>query len=638
MRKIIASAMAILMFLLSGTMQAFATEDIKQTPSGIAYSELEKKLNEYIDIRKDTTSAVSITVFNEKDDIASVIYGDANTKDGIKADERTVYEWGPTSKILIWTSVMQLWEQEKIDLDTDIRKYLPEGFLSNLSYEEPITMLHLMNHRAGFQETTWDIEVTDKNDIVSLKQALLDTAPPQVYEPGKVCSYSNWGATLAAYIVECVSGMDYADYVHQYIFEPLKMEHTFVKPDGSDNKLVEHQRKKTNAYLNIQGAYEDYGECRRYILLYPAGSTTGTMSDLVLFAKAFLSESEDCPLFTKKDTLSIMLSPTLYYDGTDVARICHGLLSMQYGVLLIGHAGNTTGFSTNLMLDVKSKTGIVVMTNEVGETTYNYGLLSLVFGDCKADMGFTYDDLTGIYQMSRSNFDKSFLKIYGLISGLLPLSPNRNQGSYKVMLTESIITQISDNVCIMDDKNGTKTYLVIQRDKNGKVVSLQNMGAIDLHKANIVKFVLQVMSLLLFMLVSVWTFIMLVVHGITLHRFKGNQLFPKKLLQLLSEVFTVMMAGLIFSLVIIPDSFTKSQVMWKCILIIICTLAETVILVLGGICIRKEKMKAKVWLQEKQLNNGKRLQQKISFAITGICGVIMNLSVLYWQFYRFFGC
>lgn len=212
MRKMIAGVLAILLLMMSGTTTVFAAENKEQTPSGIAYSDLEKQIEDYIEVRKETTSSVSVTVFDGTDDIASVIYGDANTKDNIKADKDTVYEWGSISKMLVWTSVMQLYEQGKIDLNTDVRNYLPEDFLSNLSHKEPVTMLHLMNHTAGFQETVWDVEVTDREKIISLKAALLSTAPAQIYEPGTVVSYSNWGAALAGYIVECVSGMDYADY------------------------------------------------------------------------------------------------------------------------------------------------------------------------------------------------------------------------------------------------------------------------------------------------------------------------------------------------------------------------------------------------------------------------------------------
>ena len=163
--------------MMSGTGVAFAAANNEQTPSGIACSDLEKQIEDYIEVRKETTSSVSVTIFDGTDDIASVIYGDANTKDNIKADKDTVYEWGSISKMLVWTSVMQLAELWKIDLNADIRNYLPEGFLSNLSYKKPVTMLHLMNHTAGFQETVWNVEVTDREKIISLKDALLSTAP-----------------------------------------------------------------------------------------------------------------------------------------------------------------------------------------------------------------------------------------------------------------------------------------------------------------------------------------------------------------------------------------------------------------------------------------------------------------------------
>lgn len=628
MRKIIASGLALLLFLLSGATTAFAAEDTGETPSGITYMELEEEIDKYIDVRKDTTSSVSVAYFNETEDIASVIYGEANTAENIKADEETVYEWGSISKVLVWTSVMQLYEQGKIDLDEDVRNYLPDGFLSNLSYDEPVTMTHLMNHTAGFQETTWDVEVLDKKDIISLRDALLATAPPQIYKVGTTISYSNWGAALAAYIVECVSGMDYAEYVRQNIFEPLGMNHTSILPDCSDSEWVESRRDLTNAYYNVQGEYEDYGACRRYILLYPAGAATGTMSDLVRFAKAFLSDSEDCPLFTKADTLDKMLSPTLYYDGTDTPRICHGMFSQEYGVRLIGHAGNTTGFSANLVLDRESRTGLVVMTNEVGETTYNYGLVSLIFGDCRTETGFTYDDLSGIYCNSRANYSKSFMKLFSMISGLLPVTKGETESCYQAAMVGSI-TQISENACVMDDGNGLKTYLHIKRDNDGNVTALQHMTGMDFQKENTALFIIKIIFFFLFVISSFWILIMLIVHGITLHKYKHTEVYRKKRHQLLSEMLIVIASVLVYWLIIPPltgGNLVKAQVIVKCVLIILCTLMEMVMLLIG-------------WFGVKNTGNTENnLRQKIGFAVTKASGILLLISVLYWHFYQFWGC
>ncbi len=628
MRKIIASGLALLLFLLSGATTAFAAEDTGETPSGITYMELEEEIGKYIDVRKDTTSSVSAAYFNETENIVSVIYGEANTAENIKADEETVYEWGSISKVLVWASVMQLYEQGKIDLDEDVRNYLPDGFLSNLSYDEPVTMTHLMNHTAGFQETTWDVEVLDKKDIISLRDALLATAPPQIYKVGTTVSYSNWGAALAAYIVECVSGMDYAEYVRQNIFEPLGMSHTSILPDCSDNKWVESRRDLTNAYYNVQGEYEDYGACRRYILLYPAGAATGTMSDLVQFAKAFLSDSEDCPLFTKADTLDKMLSPTLYYDGTDTPRICHGMFSQEYGVRLIGHAGNTTGFSANLVLDRESRTGLVVMTNEVGETTYNYGLVSLIFGDCRTETGFTCDDLSGIYCNSRANYSKSFMKLFSMISGLLPVTKGETESCYQAAMVGSI-TQISEDACVMDDGNGLKTYLHIKRDNDGNVTALQHMTGMDFQKENTALFIIKIIFFFLFVISSFWMLIMLVVHGITLHKYKHTEIYQKKRHQLLSEVLIVIASVLVYWLIVPPltgGNLIKAQVIVKCVLIILCTLMEIVMLLIG-------------WFGVKDTGNTENnLRQKIGFAVTKASGILLVVSVLYWHFYQFWGC
>ena len=501
-------------------------------------------------------------------------------------------------------------------------------------------MLHLMNHTAGFQETVWDVEVTDREKIISLKDALLATAPAQIYEPGTVVSYSNWGAALAAYIVECVSGTDYADYVHKNIFKPLGMEHTTIKPDCSDNTWVESQRENTNAYYNVQGEYEDYGQCRRYILLYPAGSATGTMSDLVRFAKAFLQDGSECPLFTRADTLSVMLSPTLAFSGTDTPRICHGLFSQRYGVTLIGHAGNTTGFSANLVLDTDGGTGIVVMTNEVGETTYNYGLVGLVYGDCKEETGFAYDDISGIYLNSRANYKSSFTKLYSIISGLLPILKGETEGNFTAAMVGTV-TQISKDACIMDDGNGLKTYLSIQRDENGNVIALQHMTGMDFQKENTMLFVIKIIFFCLFVLSSFWTLIMLIVHGVTLHRFKQTDVWKKKQYQLLAELFIVLASVLVYWLILPPlmgGSLTKGQVIVKCVMIIIFSLAEIVTLVFGLFGGMDKEHTEKMQIFSNKHNRGKGLRQKAGLIITRISGIILIANVLYWHFYQFWGC
>ena len=324
-------------------MPLYAAADTEQlTVSYENRENVEKAIRDCIEENKEVIPSVSVVVFDDKQDICTVIYGDMNKAKNLSADENTVYEWGSVSKLLVWTSAMQLYEQGKLDLNADVRQYLPDGFLSNLSYSDPITMTDLMNHAAGFQETIAQIESENVSDLLPLDEALKTTAPAQTFRPGETVSYSNWGAALGGYIVSCISGMDYAAYVKVNIFDKLGMEHTYMRPDASDNSWAAEQRMKLNCYVrSMDGSgLEDIGESRRYINLYPAGSAGGTISDMAKFAKAFLCDSKDCPLFEKDDTLDTMLSPSrTFSDGTP--RICHGLFYGLTGGGLYGHGGNT---------------------------------------------------------------------------------------------------------------------------------------------------------------------------------------------------------------------------------------------------------------------------------------------------------
>ena len=113
---------------------AFAEE--KKTPSGIAFDSIAKEI-EIFEEGKNYAS-FETSVFCGDDVIYTGCFGYADRENNVLADEETVYEWGSVSKTMIWVSVMQLYEQGKLDLETDIRNYLPNGFLRKLKYDEPI--------------------------------------------------------------------------------------------------------------------------------------------------------------------------------------------------------------------------------------------------------------------------------------------------------------------------------------------------------------------------------------------------------------------------------------------------------------------------------------------------------------------
>ena len=378
----------------------------QKLPSGTERSQIGQKIESFVKEHEKTTAGLATAVFDKGGTIYQGNFGYMDKEKGIKADDDSVFEWGSVTKLTVWVSVMQLWEEGKINLEEDIRTYLPEGFLRNLRYEKPVTMLNLMNHQSGFDEAPLYMQ-GDK----SLEDLLLKYQPIQSFESGTTTAYSNYSTGLAAYIVERISRQSFVDYAHKHIFQPLGMERTAIAQDLSDNAYVQAKRKEVKGYA-ADGSL--LGDALYEVGLYPVGRATGTLSDLQKFAQALLSRKT---LFSRLETWEKLYTGTSYYPSTDIIRNAHGFWANEFGVTLLGHGGNTNGFSSFLLLDLKNGIGQVIMTNQGLEEIYNDGMPELIFGKRPTASAETQKKFEpGYYQILR-NFNQGPLSLYQLFPG-----------------------------------------------------------------------------------------------------------------------------------------------------------------------------------------------------------------------------
>ena len=368
-------------------------------PSGNSYEEIGSQIEAYVKEREKTTAGMAVAVFDGEGTIYKSCFGYADKENTIAVNDETVFEWGSATKLLVWISVMQLWEQGKIDLECDVRTYLSDGFMTNLNYDTPVTMINLMNHNAGFQEVYSDLFLKEGTEIPTLEEALRAHEPEQIYEPGEVTAYSNWGVALAGYIVERVSGMGFDEYVHQNIFEPLNMEHSALSTDLHDNEWVREQRKNLQCYT-AEG--ELIPDCFYYISLYPAGMCTSTLADFERFGQAIADPST--VLFQHEDTWKELFSPTAFYGDSSIPSNCHGLWVLPYAVKTVGHGGNTAGCSSYLLIEPEEGIGVCVMTNQAQEEIYNEKMMEFVFGQFQEENYFESprEMPEGIYRSART--------------------------------------------------------------------------------------------------------------------------------------------------------------------------------------------------------------------------------------------
>lgn len=406
MRRISSVILVFLFLFIFGATPVCAAE-ADMLPSGTSYGKIGDEIENYVDGHTDSMAGMAVSVFDKDNVLYENYFGYANKEEKIQVDENTVFEWGSATKTLVWISVMQQVERGNIDLETDISEYLPENFLTDSSFDTPVTMLNLMNHTAGYQELLVDLFVKNKESILPLGEQLKRYEPVQIYEPGTITAYSNRGVALAAYVVECVSGQNFCEYVHQNIFTPLGMKNTALAADLSDNENVAEKRNELECYTSDGNLISD---CFYYVTLYPAGMCTSTLNDMRIWAVALASRDTK---ILSSETWEEFYKPTSFYTGTETARNCHGLWTELHSSVVVGHGGNTAGCSSYIIVDPDSGIGAVVMTNQQNEEVFNYDMMDLILGEYDRAMYFdTAVTPKGAYRAARTIMAGPF-KIYG---------------------------------------------------------------------------------------------------------------------------------------------------------------------------------------------------------------------------------
>ena len=143
--------------------------------------------------------------------------------------DATLVRPGSISKLFTGIAVMQLVDAGKLDLDRDVNDYIDFN-IPTADGGVPVTLRRLLTHRAGFEEHFKGLFSRDA-EPVPLGKWLVDGLPHRLFPKGDVEAYSNYGFTLAGYVVERASGEPFASYIQRHIIAPLGMTHsTFQQP------------------------------------------------------------------------------------------------------------------------------------------------------------------------------------------------------------------------------------------------------------------------------------------------------------------------------------------------------------------------------------------------------------------------
>ena len=311
-------------------------------------------------IRSGDIAGAAVSVVANGQVIFAKGYGfaDMRTRRPVVAD-RTIFRLASVSKTLTWTAVMQLVQAGKLDLDRDVNGYLdfriPEKFGA-------ITLRDLMTHTPGFEDTVADNLLTSSRDLIPYRDYLVKDMPAEIFPPGKVVAYSNYGATLAGYIVQRVSGEPFDEYIARHILQPLGMTHsTFAQP-----LPPALQKDLSQGYIK---ASDDEPVPFEYDEIAPAGALSATVVDMAHFMLAQLQGGS-------YDGASIMSPATTQLMHTPQSRMAPGMNGFDLGfyqenrngLRIIGHGGDVEAFHSDLHLLLDKDVGFFISLNSLGKS------------------------------------------------------------------------------------------------------------------------------------------------------------------------------------------------------------------------------------------------------------------------------
>ena len=325
-------------------------------------------------IHRDDIAGAVVVVVKDGKVIFSQGYGYADlAKRTPVIPDLTMFRPGSVSKLFTWTAVMQLVQAGKINLDTDVNQYI--DFKIPEKFGKPITMRNLMTHTPGWEDVAGDLILQKSSQLYPIREYLIKKMPNAIYPPGTVIAYSNYGATLAGYIVQRVSGVPFDQYVADHIFKPLRMAHsTFVQPLPAS--------LAPDMAQGYRQASSDKPIPFEIVEPAPAGSSSATGSDMTHFMLAYLNGGTyNGYQLLKPATISEMWTRQIEpAPGTNLNGFDLGFYQeSRNGQTVVSHAGDLEGFHSDLHLLPADHVGIFFAFNSAGKAGAVEGVRTQLF-------------------------------------------------------------------------------------------------------------------------------------------------------------------------------------------------------------------------------------------------------------------
>lgn len=439
-----------------------------------AGDELEAFVDPIIDeqMAEYSIPGVAIAIVQDGEIVLSKGYGVIeNGSDDPVDPEVTIFDVGSVSKLFTSTAVMQHVETGTLDLDTDLNSYMSDVQIP-ATYDEPITLRHVLTHTPGFDERMFlGMIAPGPDEIQPLDENLNEHMPPRIRPPGEINQYSNTGMALAGHVVEEVSGETFSEYIENHIFAPLGMERSTY---GYPAELVPDMATGHEATPGPATPMEIWHLNDR-----PAGGLRTTVTDIARFMIAHLDEGGE---ILSPETVELM-HQTQFRASDGISGSAIGFIEHQAGDRRgIHHGGQWIGFSSLLYLLPEENAGIFVAANHGSAIYTQYVLIEALLDEyfpasveTVEEPGSVTGSVEGTYRWNRVD-RHTFLQLLSVISAHTLTVDDNGDGTISTVMSPGLIrdkTWVEIEPGVFQEIDGTdRLGFTMNEDNEAIAVSL----------------------------------------------------------------------------------------------------------------------------------------------------------------------
>ena len=311
----------------------------------------------------------AVQVWRDGRTVFSEAYGLADLTHAVSFRTTTPTNIGSTSKQFTAFAVLLQAERGLLDLDDDVRDYVPEL----PAFDEVVTIRHLLTHTSGLREFLNLYGLTGVPTTVLRREQVITIAqqqPALQNSPGAEWNYNNTAFSLAATIVERTSDQDFDDFMRDNVFGPLGMESSFVRMDPS---MVIPGR--SDGYTPGASGWTAPGDLGGAV---GAGGIYASVEDLQLWGENMLAPKVGTP-----ETIEAMMTEYMLTDGKGTGYGFGLFIDEQRGLLRRHHGGADVSHRSMIVHYPEIGAGLTVQSNA---STFNssdvaFQLGAAFFGD-----------------------------------------------------------------------------------------------------------------------------------------------------------------------------------------------------------------------------------------------------------------